>query len=59
MRKAMAGSFTGKKKGLIILVQFSNVSFQPGHDKAKSTGHSQQSGYTTDEGFRGSVKTIS
>lgn len=56
MRKAMASSFTGKKKGLIILVQFSNVSFQPGHDKAKYEAIANQSGYTTDEGFRGSVK---
>lgn len=56
-RKSMdLTNYRGKKKGLIILVQFSDVSFKAGNDKAKFNDIANASGYTTDEGFRGSVK---
>lgn len=47
--------FSGKKKGLIILVQFSNKKFQSNHDNAFYQRVANEPGFTTDDGFRGSV----
>ena len=49
--------YTGKKKGLIILVQFSNLSFQESHTKELYNDILNKENYVNDElGFKGSVK---
>lgn len=50
------GSFFGKKKGLIILVQYPDKSFKFGHNKTMYNKVANQTGYTTSLGFVGSVK---
>lgn len=57
-RKRVGGAgnvFSGKKKGLIILVDFSNKKFIAGHDNAFYQRVANEPGFTTDDGFRGSV----
>ena len=49
-------SFQGKKKGLIILAQFSDLNFLEGHDKALYERIVNERGFTNDMGFQGSVK---
>ena len=50
-----ASSFTGEKRGLVILCEFTDMQFQPEHDRQKYNDMLNQPGYTTSEGFRGSV----
>lgn len=47
--------FSGKKKGLIILVEFSDKKFQDSHDNAFYQKVANEAGFTNDEGFCGSV----
>lgn len=58
-RKRVGGTgnrYEGKKKGLIILAQFSDKPFNSGHDKVFYNRVANEVGFTTDEGFIGSVK---
>ena len=48
-------TYEGKKKGLIILVEFADKKFQAKHDKAYYEALVNQPGYTNDEGCIGSV----
>lgn len=55
-RKAnVTNIFQGTKKGLIILVQFTDSKFQSGHDRALYNKIANAENYT-DNGFKGSVK---
>ena len=49
-------SFQGVKKGLIILAEFQNLTFQAGHDKALYNRIANERGFTNEMGFKGSVK---
>ena len=53
-RKSKAQSFTGSKRGLIILVDFSDKQFKSGHDQALFNDIANAKNYT-DNGFKGSV----
>ena len=48
-------AYTGKKKGLIILVEFKDVSFKAEHDKAFYERVANEVGFTHEEGYHGSV----
>lgn len=48
-------AMTGNKKGIIILVEYTDVKFQKGHSKAKYLDIANKEGYTSSEGFSGSV----
>ena len=48
-------SYLGKKKGLVILVEFKDTKFNSAHDCTKFDDILNTEGYTTDEGFVGSV----
>lgn len=48
-------AYEGTKKGLVILVQFSDLSFQDGHDKALYNRILNEENFTSDLGFVGSV----
>ena len=47
--------YLGEKKGLILLVNFSNVSFQEGNDRELYNNIANTPGYTDQNGFKGSV----
>ena len=47
--------YTGKKKGLVILVDFKDVKFKSSNTLAKYKNILNKEGYTTSEGFKGSV----
>lgn len=47
--------FVGQKRGLVILAEFPDTKFKTGHDSEKYQQILNTPGYTTDEGFRGSV----
>ena len=49
-------AYIGKKKGLIILAQFSDRKFKAGHDKALYEQIANKRGFTSSAGFVGSVK---
>ena len=49
-------SFQGVKKGLIILAEFQDLTFQAGHDKALYNRIANERGFTNEMGFKGSVK---
>ncbi len=55
LRRAGATGYFGKKKGLVILAEFPDEKFKTGHDRAKYLDILNQPGYTTAEGFNGSV----
>lgn len=48
--------YTGTKKGLVILVQFADSSFQEGHDQELYDDILNCENYTSEEGFIGSVR---
>jgi len=48
-------SYIGHKKGLVILADFQDAMFQSSHDQSKYYQILNTPGYTTDEGFVGSV----
>ena len=48
-------TYTGTKKGLIILVEFADKKFDKAHDHAYYDAIANQSGFTNDEGYIGSV----
>lgn len=48
-------SYLGKKKGLIILVQFSDLKFETEHDLNFYKRVANEKGFTSDDGFVGSV----
>jgi len=57
-RRVTPGSHThykGKKKGVVILVEYADVSFKSGNNKEKYERILNEEGYTTREGFKGSV----
>lgn len=58
--RKIAGStgkvFEGKKKGLIILVAFSDKQFKPEHDLEFYKKVANEPGFTTEDGFHGSVR---
>lgn len=51
-----ANHFFGHKKGLVILAQFQDVKFKEGNNLEKYKLILNKPGYTSDEGFRGSVR---
>lgn len=58
LRADIGGShitYTGKKKGIVILVDFTNQKFQDGHDNEYYNRVLNERGFTSDEGYRGSV----
>ena len=58
MRKVTMGektSYTGQKKGLVILAQYTDVKFKTANNLAKYKRILNEENYTTSEGFRGSV----
>ena len=52
--KRASDGYIGKKKGLIILVNFSDVAFQKGHDKSLYQRIANEKGFS-DGKFKGSV----
>ena len=50
------GSYFGKKKGLIILVQYKDKNFKFGHNKKMYNRIANETGYANSLGFVGSVK---
>ena len=57
-RNSVIGDFTtfqGQKRGLIILVQFEGTSFQPANNHALYERICNEEGFTSSEGFVGSV----
>ena len=57
-RRVTPGShthFTGKKKGVVILAEFADVSFKSGNTREKYEKILNTEGYTSNEGFKGSV----
>lgn len=58
LRADIGGShitYTGKKKGIVILVDFTNQKFQDGHDNEYYNRVLNERGFTNDEGYIGSV----
>lgn len=49
-------AYNGLKKGLIILVEFADMAFADGHDRALFNNIANKENYTSDEGFIGSVR---
>ena len=49
-------AFTGTKRGLVILAQYSDVKFQSAHNKALYENIMNKEGYTDSNGFQGSVR---
>ena len=60
MKKTKIGgdhtTYTGEKRGLIILVEFKDKAFKSGHDNAFYQDVANKVGYTSVLGFKGSVK---
>ena len=52
---ATGNDYTGKKKGIIILVNFKSQSFKEGHDQALYNSIANEVGFTNADGFKGSV----
>ena len=50
------GNYTGKKRCLIILAQFSDVKFAASHDNAFYTRVANEENFTSPDGHRGSVR---
>lgn len=50
-----SGGLTGEKKGLIILVEFSDKSFWENHDKAYYERVANEKNFHHDDGFQGSI----
>lgn len=48
-------SYMGKKKGIVILAQYTDVKFKSDNNLAKYKRILNEEGYTTTEGFKGSV----
>lgn len=48
-------AYFGKQKGLVILVEFKDTKFNSGNNLAKFNDILNKEGYTTSEGFKGSV----
>lgn len=49
-------AYIGTKKGLIILVQFSDKSFASGHNKSLFNRIANERGFVSSDGFKGSVR---
>lgn len=54
-RAAAPAAYTGDKKGLIILVEFKDIKFQPGNDQTLYNHVANTPGYTDQNGYQGSV----
>ena len=54
-RRAANPAHFGKKKGLILLVNFKDLKFQTNHNQALYNNVANTSGYTDKNGFKGSV----
>ncbi len=48
--------YIGTKKGVIILVEFTDTKFAAGHDQALYNRIANEEGFTSSDGFRGSVR---
>lgn len=48
-------NYTGDKRGLIILVAFQDKAFREGHNRTLFDRIANETGFTSDDGFRGSV----
>lgn len=48
-------TYTGKKRGLIILAEFKDKPFQAAHDKQLYLRIANEEGFTSSDGFKGSV----
>lgn len=48
-------AYLGKQKGLVILVEFNDTKFSSDHNRSKFNDILNKEGYTTSEGFQGSV----
>lgn len=60
IRRAFSGTetptiYTGKKKGLIILVEFNDTMFNPKHDKNFYNRVANAENFISSDGFRGSI----
>ncbi len=51
-----SSAYIGTKKGLIILVQFSDKAFASGHDKTLFNRIANERGFISSDGFKGSVR---
>lgn len=51
----VSNGYYGTKKGLIILTEFSDKAFADGHDKTLFDRIANEEGFTSDDGFQGSV----
>ena len=49
-------NYSGQKRGLVVLVEFSDTKFQTSHNRALYQNICNQQGYTSTEGFKGSVR---
>ncbi len=54
-RDSKEPQYIGQKKGLVILAEFPDKKFKDGHDQQKYYNILNTSGYSTNEGFDGSV----
>ncbi|MCD8209990.1 MAG: M6 family metalloprotease domain-containing protein, partial [Prevotella sp.] len=54
--KEKAAIYTGEKRGLIILVEFSDVKFQASNTRDLYDRIANEEGFTSEDGFRGSVR---
>lgn len=54
--KRMAATYSGEKKGLIVLVEFADKKFATGHDKALYARIANEENFSHADGFVGSVK---
>lgn len=48
--------YTGNKKGIVILVEYTDVKFQDGHDKAFFERVMNEEGFSSSDGYVGSVR---
>lgn len=51
----ISSKHVGKRKGLIVLVNYTDVRFQPGHTKQLLTRMANEEGFTYKDGHRGSL----
>lgn len=53
---ATSVTYTGKRKGLIVLVEFADSKFNNGHDRNYYEKVANETGFSNDEGYIGSVR---
>ena len=55
-RRKASARFNGTKKGLVILVNFTDTKFETAHNQALYNRICNEEGFTSSEGFKGSVR---